>query len=122
MSSKGWKRHVDDFPIHRAPQGIQYRKLSDETDFRGSVEIDYVPVRMDQPIPVHVHENAYSLCVVVAGTGLLLLNEDETPLSAGDVVYIPAGARHGFAAKSNDFAFLSVQHPPIGDDYIFPGS
>jgi len=102
--------------------GIRYRKLASGTVLEQNLEADYVCLLKGLTIPVHAHRHTSALCLVLKGSGVLTLNEDAFAVNEGDVVGIPAGAYHGFRAGAHGLEFLSIQSPPIGEDYIFPAT
>jgi mannose-6-phosphate isomerase-like protein (cupin superfamily) len=119
-ATHGWVKHVREFSFHTAQGGIRYKKLTPGTALNDAVEVDFVPVLSESPISKHAHSHAETLCIILSGRGYLSLGDETFQVEVGHAVYIPSGVMHGFTAQSDDFTFLSIQHPPIGDDYIFP--
>ncbi len=115
----GWIKSIADLPVHTASGGIKYKQLSVETALAEAVEIDYVEVPKNEPIPDHVHRKAETVCLIVSGRGMLRRGWRDVEVKPGDTIYIPSGEKHGFSALTDDFAFVSIQHPPIGNDYDF---
>jgi len=112
-------RRLRDFAKHQAPRKISYKRISSGSSLEGMAEVDYVPISKNSRIPAHAHKCANTLCVVVSGKGYVELNGRRSPLRAGNVISIPAGVYHEFGALDQKLVFISVQSPPIGDDYIF---
>jgi mannose-6-phosphate isomerase-like protein (cupin superfamily) len=52
-------------------------------------------------VPYHYHKNRESLIVVISGEGIEVIEGEETPIKAGDVLYIPAGEKHTTINRSN---------------------
>ena len=120
MASTPWVMALADFADHVAPRGIKYRRLSDLASLSGSVEVDHVLVKKGDRITKHRHAHSSALCFIIKGAGSIVLGARAYPIAAGNVVNIPAGIDHAFHAGDADLVFLSVQHPPIADDYVFP--
>jgi mannose-6-phosphate isomerase-like protein (cupin superfamily) len=120
VNSNAWVRVLADFANHVAPRGIHYLRVSDTSSLKGRVEVDYVVVHKGDVIPLHFHEHSSALCLVVAGSGSIVLDGEIHEVSAGTVMSIPAGVSHEFRAIHEELVFVSVQHPPIEDDYVFP--
>ena len=68
--------------------------------------------------PVHEQDEVY---VVVAGSGLFAIGNDEnslerTPFVPGDAIFAPAGAVHRFEEFSDDFSTWVVMYGPPGGE------
>jgi quercetin dioxygenase-like cupin family protein len=105
--------------MRRAPRGIKYRRISSRSSLHGAVEMDYVSLTPKTTIPNHIHEHADTLCFVISGNGFLRTGNKRFRIRAGQIINIPAGAWHEFSAGMHRLVFVSVQHPPIANDYVF---
>jgi quercetin dioxygenase-like cupin family protein len=56
----------------------------------------------------HVNEELDVIFVGVAGSGVVRVEGDEHPLSAGTLVIVPKGVRRSTHASSDGFAYLTV--------------
>jgi quercetin dioxygenase-like cupin family protein len=56
----------------------------------------------------HVNEEVDVLFVGVGGSGLVRVDGEEHPLSAGSLVFVPKGAGRSTKALSDGFAYLTV--------------
>jgi quercetin dioxygenase-like cupin family protein len=56
----------------------------------------------------HVNEEVDVLFVGVAGSGSVLVEGEEHPLSARTLVFVPKGARRSTSALSDGFAYLTI--------------
>jgi len=119
MAIKAWVKSQKDFPISDAPKGISYKTVSSGSNLGHRVEVDYVRVPKLKGIPMHAHKHAETLCVVIAGRGRVEVNGEGYSVRTGDVINIPKGVYHEFRAGDNRFAFISIQSPPIRNDYLF---
>jgi quercetin dioxygenase-like cupin family protein len=55
-----------------------------------------------QELPVHVHDHEHEVFDVLTGCGTMMLDGEAVELKAGDVIFVPAGVRHGFKNTSDD--------------------
>ena len=56
----------------------------------------------------HVNDEVDVLVVGVSGSGLVGVDAEEHPVSNGQMVFVPRGARRYTRAVSDDFVYLSV--------------
>ena len=56
----------------------------------------------------HSHELRDEVWTIVSGKGTVIIDEEETPVSAGDVINIKAGAKHTVCAET-DMNIIEVQ-------------
>jgi hypothetical protein len=54
-------------------------------------------IQLNEPLPLHSHDDADEFVYVMAGQGTLQVNGREEPLAAGAFVVIPRGVQHAFA-------------------------
>jgi quercetin dioxygenase-like cupin family protein len=60
----------------------------------------------------HLHARQDELFYVVDGTGTIQVDEEDVPVTAGSVVFVPAGARHGIRADAGGrLALMFVKGP-----------
>ena len=65
-----------------------------------------------QATAVHLHPRQDEIFHVIEGGGTILLDEEEVPVSAGSIVFVPAGARHGIRADAGiRLALIFVKGP-----------
>jgi len=71
-------------------------------------------------VPYHYHENRESIIIVISGDATEIIEGEEIPIKAGDVLYIPAGEKHTTVNRSGqDFRYLEFfTCPPLGADFI----
>jgi mannose-6-phosphate isomerase-like protein (cupin superfamily) len=72
----------------------------------------YAPVRTDPQVP-HKRDEIY---IVHCGTSAFVLNDARLNLSAGDAVFVPAGAVHRFEDFSTNFSTWVVFWGPEGGE------
>jgi quercetin dioxygenase-like cupin family protein len=63
--------------------------------------------------PAVLHRRTDELAHVLAGSGWGFVGEEKVRVKAGDVLRIPAGARHGFTASAQGLEVLSVFAPAL---------
>lgn len=59
----------------------------------------------------HLEDEVY---VVLSGTGMVRVNEEDQTVSNGSIVYVPAGVPHCFHSVSEDLQVLVLFAPPEG--------
>ncbi len=77
------------------------------------------PVAGPPDFGAHRHDDIEETFLVLSGTLRFLLGETETDLTAGDLVRVPPGARHGFANLSGAEVNLLVAFHPGGFEELF---
>lgn len=90
------------------------RLLSDEK--LPTVGFDYVRIATGSTLAPHIHEASEAFVYILEGMGVVTLEGKDYPVKAGDTVYVPAGASHGFRTLDEAVVLLSVQSPPIYPD------
>ncbi len=73
-----------------------------------------------QTVPYHYHKNRESILMVLSGEAIELYEDKEYPIQAGDVIFIPAGAKHSVINRTDkEIHFLEFfTHPPMASDFI----
>ncbi len=77
---------------------------------RGSEDLNANLVRFTRGRGVDEHTNTEVDVIVVgvSGSGVVTIDGDEHPLSAGTLAFVPKGTRRSTRSTSEDFAYLSV--------------
>lgn len=70
-------------------------------------------------VPYHYHENRESVIFVIAGEGIEVVEGEEKPIKAGDVLYIPPMEKHTTINRSDkDLRYLEFYTcPPVSADF-----
>jgi quercetin dioxygenase-like cupin family protein len=70
--------------------------------------------------PYHYHDNRESIIFAISGEAVEILEGKETPIKAGDVIFIPPGEKHTTVNRSSqEFRYLEFfTCPPVGKDFI----
>src|ERR1700761_1689210 len=76
-----------------------------------SVEI-YRPVNIDPQTP-HEQDELY---VIINGSGRFMLDGKTTDFQQGDIIFVPAGAKHRFENFTDDFATWVIFYGPQGGE------
>ena len=67
----------------------------------------------DSQVPYHYHKNRESVIIVISGDATEIVEGEEIPIKAGDVMYIPAGEKHKTINRSDkDFRYLEFLPAP----------
>jgi quercetin dioxygenase-like cupin family protein len=71
-------------------------------------------------VPYHYHNNRESIIIVISGEATEVVENQEIPIEAGDVLFIPAGEKHATLNRSNqDFRYLEFfTFPPLTADFV----
>ena len=68
----------------------------------------------------HYHKNRESIIIVISGEATEMIEGQEIPLKAGDIIYIRPMVKHTIMNKSGkDFRYIEFfTHPPVKADFI----
>ena len=71
-------------------------------------------------VPYHYHNNRESIIIAISGEAIEVIDGKETPVKAGDILFIPAGEKHTTINRSNqDFRYLEFfTFPPLSADFV----
>ena len=71
-------------------------------------------------VPYHFHNNRESIIVFISGEGIEVVEGEEIPIKAGDVLFIPAGEKHTTINRSDkDLRYLEFfTCPPATADFV----
>ena len=71
-------------------------------------------------VPYHYHKNRESIIIFISGEGIEVIEGEEIPIKAGDVLFIPAGEKHTTINRSDkDLRYLEFfTSPPATADFI----
>ena len=77
---------------------------------RGSEDLNANLVRFTSGRGVDEHTNAEVdvIFVGISGSGVVTIDGDEHPLSAGTIAFVPKGTQRSTGSTSEDFAYLTV--------------
>jgi uncharacterized cupin superfamily protein len=110
--------------IDRSRVSRRRRNLSDAAGSvtTGLAQIEVAPGKEGDPL--HCHSLEEELFVVLDGDGVLLLDEEETPVRRGSVVARPAGTgvSHQFRAGDSGLTYLAYGTREPGDVCYYPRS
>lgn len=76
------------------------------------VTFNYIRYGANAEFPQHIHDHSEDVFLVLEGSGWFKEGEKLTPIGPGDVVFIPAGERHGTVAGPQGMVVISCQGPP----------
>jgi mannose-6-phosphate isomerase-like protein (cupin superfamily) len=101
---------------HLAFQGVQSEQLLfPENSSSRRVTLTRVTVLPGATNPPHRHPASEQIWVALEGSGILLLDDErQEPITAGDVVRFADGDLHGFHNPGDvPFVYLSITAPPV---------
>jgi mannose-6-phosphate isomerase-like protein (cupin superfamily) len=107
-------RHVDDLPAQNL-EGVKITRVLEGTAF-DNLGCEYVVLEKGQSLETHVHEEANSFILVLAGAGVVEMEGRDIAVSPGHTIYVPAGVSHGFRTGDEPLVLYGFQSPPIIQD------
>ncbi|MFC1798870.1 cupin domain-containing protein, partial [Thermodesulfobacteriota bacterium] len=71
-------------------------------------------------VPYHFHKNRESVIFFISGEGIEIIEGEEFPIKAGDVLFIPSGEKHTTINRSDrDLRYLEFfTCPPVTADFF----
>jgi mannose-6-phosphate isomerase-like protein (cupin superfamily) len=70
-------------------------------------------------VPGHVHDGSSEFLIFLEGSGVMIVDGEETPVRAGDAIQVPSGVEHSFRAAA-DVPVKAVQfYAPAGPEQRF---
>lgn len=101
--------------VELSNSGVTSRQLIFSENSRSErVTVTHATVNVGAVNPVHSHPSSEQIWIVVAGSGELILAEEQRlQISEGDVVRFEDGEQHGFENTGDaPFSYISVTSPP----------
>ncbi|MFC1798285.1 cupin domain-containing protein [Thermodesulfobacteriota bacterium] len=71
-----------------------------------------------EQVPYHYHETRESVIYLISGEGIEKVEDEEFPVKAGDILFIPAIERHTIINRSNQELRYLEYYAPIERDFI----
>ena len=96
----------------RFPDGSMMRLLADSSDTGGRLSVHVSTLRNGGGASPHHHEHTAEVFYILAGTIELLIGEDIVVADEGDLVVVPPGVPHAFAAAPGADAEVLVAVTP----------
>ena len=94
---------------HGGIAAVDLYEIWGDSDFRSNVDfIDRVVVPPGSTIGFHRHDENEEMYIVLEGKGLMKIENEETPVSKGDMILNPMGGRHGLVNNSSENIDLLV--------------
>jgi quercetin dioxygenase-like cupin family protein len=71
-------------------------------------------------VPYHYHTKRESVINVISGQGIEVMDGEEFPISAGDIIFVPVGVKHTTINNSDkDLRYIEFYtNPPVGADFV----
>jgi mannose-6-phosphate isomerase-like protein (cupin superfamily) len=80
-----------------------------------STQISYIPVNSAQPVHNHVPEQCY---YIISGKGLMIIENEQEYVNAGDAVYIPSNKQHGIKNIGTEvLQYITANSPAFNEEY-----
>ena len=96
---------------HGGSGAVALYEIWDKADFQSDIDfIDRVVVPPGSNIGFHQHGNNEEMYVILQGTGLMKLEDEEVTVEQGDMILNPRGGSHGLTNNSDgDLDILVIQ-------------
>ena len=94
---------------------FEVQQLTRGTSLESIVAADWVRIAPGKTSEVHRHHRAETVLLVVEGSGTVIVDGTDYPVSVGSRIAIGQGIYHGVRTTDQPLTFLSVQSPPILD-------
>ena len=94
---------------------FQVMQLTRGTELESIVGAVYVRLDPEQTSKIHRHNRAETVLYILDGHGVIVVEDVDHNVVAGDRIRIRTGQYHGVRTGASAFVFLSVQSPPILD-------
>lgn len=89
-----------------------------ETDDAKRLAGIFVILPPGDQVPYHYHETRESVICLISGEGVEKVEDEEFPVKAGDILFIPAHEKHTIINRSDkDLRYLEY-YAPIERDFI----
>jgi len=96
--------------------------LTDKDDAKdlGGIAGIMPPVAPGTKPPYHYHKNRESIIIVISGEATEMIEGQEVPLKAGDIIFIRPMVKHTIMNRSGkDFRYIEFfTYPPVKADFI----
>ena len=71
-------------------------------------------------VPYHYHNKRESVIVAISGVAVEVVEDEEIPFTAGDIIYLSPGEKHMTVNRSeNEFRYLEFfTCPPVTADFV----
>jgi quercetin dioxygenase-like cupin family protein len=90
-------------------------QLARDTELESVVGADYVRLDPQQTSKIHRHNRAETVLYILEGRGVVVVEETDHTVVAGDRIRIRPGEFHGVRTEAEGMVFISIQSPPILD-------
>jgi len=75
----------------------------------------------DLDVPVHAHDASVEALFIESGDGTMILGDERFAIAPGQVIYVPAGVRHGYVHGAEPLRAWQIYAPP-GPEQRFRGA
>jgi quercetin dioxygenase-like cupin family protein len=91
--------------------GSTFSVLLDSAATNGQLTVGRFAVGKGEAPPFHMHTREDEIFMLIKGTALLWLGEEEMELSEGGIVFLPKNVPHGYRITSNTADLLMIATP-----------
>ena len=92
--------------------GNEYNRLLPKK-MTESLELSLVKVKKGSLTPKHTHEDEEQVYIILKGSGVVRLNDEEEKVGGGMIVYIPRGTEHEIKnTGEDDLTYIYIANWP----------
>jgi mannose-6-phosphate isomerase-like protein (cupin superfamily) len=116
---------VDDSPINRRGGQTAYLLLASGQFGSERLAVTWVDCPPGSEQPVHRHDAQEQVYVITAGTGTMIVGDEEAQVTAGMLVFVPPATGHAIRNTGDTLlTYISATAPPfkpeeLGDAFTF---
>jgi len=116
--------------IYRVEEMIKFENPNPNTRYRQEILTStqkaenlhgiFVALIPGDQVPYHFHNERESIIIAISGEATEIVEGKEIPIKANDILYIPAGEKHGMTNKADkEFRFIEFfTYSPGAQDFI----
>lgn len=99
----------------QAIESTDFRRVLDTGEY---IQVVIMSINPGEDIGLEVHADTDQVLYLIKGEGKVVLNGEEMPFKAGDVVLVHAGTEHNFVTVGSEpmkiITMYSPPHHPVG--------
>lgn len=105
---------LDESPRERRGGQVSYLLLAPGQFGSKNLSITWVEGALDSEQEAHSHAGREQVYVIVAGSGLMRVGDEEDEVQAGTVILVPPGTRHSIRNLGPEpLVYVSATSPPF---------
>ena len=94
--------------LHEIVEAARYVGVVWTLEASSELNVNLVRFETGGGVGEHVNDEVEVVIVGVSGSGIVSVDGEAQPLSAGKITFVPRGARRSTRSASDDFAYLTI--------------